>query len=113
MDIDMATIAATAAAIISAIAFFKNIRDRRFQEIYHRFDDIKEILKRHEDRFDDLHEEIKDVKDDLSEIKQRLTFVETSICFLDVTPADPNIKVNAAKKAWATRRARQLDKKMD
>ena len=113
MDIDMATIAATVAALISAIAFFKSVRDRRFQEIYRRFDDVKEILRKYEDRFDDIDQDIKEVRDDLSEIKQRLTFVETSICFLEIAPGDPNIKVNAAKKAWATRRARQLDKKTD
>ena len=33
----------------------------------------------YEDRFDDIDQDIREVRDDLLEIKQRLTFVETSI----------------------------------
>ena len=117
MDIDIASIAACAAAFIAAISFFKSMRDKRLEQMgkkidigFQRIDEkFKEVHSEFREFRQEIHAEFKIIHHEISEIKQRLAFIETAMCFVDIIP-DSNARSEAARKAWAKRRTRQIEK---
>ncbi len=109
MEIDIAAIAACAATFFAAISFFKNIRDKRFDEIGKKIDIG---FQRMDERFKEVHEEFKEVHREISDVKERLSFIEAIVFFKEAS-MDKNEHTfsERAKKAWATRKNRQIEKK--
>ena len=97
---EITAVAATAAALISAISLWKSIRDKRF-------DEIKSEMK---DGFKEIRQDVKEIKVEISDIKERLAGIEMSTIFLQINPTPPS-RSEVAKKMWERRKSKQIGSK--
>lgn len=97
---ELAELGSCAAALLSAIALWVNVRDKRFCEIENRFDKIDE-------RFDGINQRFDGINYEISEIRERLAGIEMSTIFLQVNPTPPS-RSEIAKKVWERRKAKPL-----
>ncbi len=112
ISMNLAEIASCLTALIATVALWKNIRDKRFDDIRNEmkegFAKIDERFEKVDERFDKNDIQLHEIRKDVNSINVRLSVLEAETILCQTIP-DVNNRSEAAKKMWKLRKMKALE----